>query len=705
MHHFNPIEAKKRVRYYLDFDGTLTKIAGELLANNADYRFLENLSTESSMLSSNDCVSVFKTKPELGLTKESFEFLKKNIENNNEIVIVSRNHRKYISMMLLAAGLDSKLLSKIVIYDSKSLNTVGGDKGSIVEKHEHTWPLIDEIMIADDNAADACSMFAVINKYQYKHASCISCSSGQFNWELICSSERDDITLSDSNAWLIREGSSHSTFTAVFHMSTEAVKKRLSLTELKDVLVNKEIKIFKDGTSHVIKLANTLQLTNSSLFDIVNSLTSLSNVISSSASAVSAASSNTVITSTSSVSAFNAAHSTSLGSIHSSHSVAQPSLTKLLITSSSVINGYLDPKIDPEDMIHYMKENKTPPVVMYPTNEQGQFLSTIESPENKNNKAICYAISFLTLDDQVKTLKFKTKERDPQKINAELCKKLKMPIVITMAGGHPKNDVFTELLKQNEPEKKVCGLVHIHRDKTVRPEERIFAVNHATGTLIVSTQTPSEEAKEGLCQFATRGNTGCEIERLLSKASAPFQDKWVIITGHGSAGDNTISGGYRSLFSPREEEVACDEKEYTEILKQAGIKKGDTINLLLYVCYSARSTQSDKSLAEKLAHHLASEGITCNIIASKSAVQRFAGYNPNAGEIDGACMSYNVIGGSSDIVVVTGTPGKQPTIEIKEGLYPNGFYITPNGLGGPEVKQTLVNANAYEQAIRQSLNG
>ncbi len=72
----------------------------------------------------------------------------------------------------------------------------------------------------------------------------------------------------------------------------------------------------------------------------------------------------------------------------------------------------------------------------------------------------------------MKTLNFKTKERDPKKINIELCKKLKLPIIVTK--HKPKDEVFTELNTNQEPVKKVCGLIHMHRDKALRPEERLF---------------------------------------------------------------------------------------------------------------------------------------------------------------------------------------------------------------------------------------
>src|SRR5579862_1489882 len=472
MLHNNSSLKKKLIRFYLDFDGTLTKIAGELLFKSGVYAAFKQSKSHEQL------VSLLKNCSEYGLADGTLEFLKEYLEKNNEIIIISRNDRKYIAAMFEASGLNPALSSKIKIYDAADLSLVDGDKGKIVEKHEQSQPIADEIIVCDDNPTDANSMFsAIIKNTNNIHASCFVCLSGHFDWQQICSQNneyRDALVLQDSNNWLIRESSSNSSqpFTLVFNFAGSCLKKRHTLIELQYILFKQEFSFLYQQINYVKKLYNPLKPTNVPV------------------------------------------------------PVPVPSLNApIIITPLSVIGAYLDPQIKPADIIEHMKNNKSPSVAIYRVKENsGQFLSTIEGP--KDNTAVSYAISYLTENNTVKTLKFKTKERDPKVINTELCKKLKTPLVV--AGGKPKQEVFTELLSQQEPTKKMCGLIHLHRDKTIRPEEQLFvinSINNTTGAFIISTQTPTKEAKNGDCKFATRGGTGCEIERILSKASAPLQDK------------------------------------------------------------------------------------------------------------------------------------------------------------------------------------
>ncbi len=151
----------KKLRCYLDFDGTATSLAGGPVVCSIDYQRLQK-QTDSEVdydaadfIDFNQMVERIKKFDKLMQVKPDFiEFLKKF--SDADIVIVSKNRKEYILASLVAAGLADEIIQKITIYDVKSMQ--GKNKGYIVAEHENTHPPADVIVVGDDNGSDFTRM-------------------------------------------------------------------------------------------------------------------------------------------------------------------------------------------------------------------------------------------------------------------------------------------------------------------------------------------------------------------------------------------------------------------------------------------------------------------------------------------------------------------------------------------------------------------
>jgi len=357
-----------------------------------------------------------------------------------------------------------------------------------------------------------------------------------------------------------------------------------------------------------------------------------------------------------------------------------------------VVNGFLKPYINPELIIDYMKNDARPSVVIYRIDDQGKkFDCTIGEPNNYFSAS--YEIAYLRNNNTVSKIPFRIYTNDSKKIKEGLCKFLSADTdVFVPEELKQKKEVFRELEVNQATPKIKCGLIYVHRNKAIFPEEFIHITQNVTETLIISVQTPSEEAR--ICHYDSNsqsGGTACEIQRILSKPVVTSSNqKWVIVTGHHGGHHHALSGSYihtSSIFKQNAEKTNLIIKvdELKNLLMECGYRKGDHINILLYVCSAATAMSDDKSFAKQLAYLLAEEGISSTIVASKNRVGRFDGrYEED--EIERECLRFRTKNEKGEpapeaVVVITGTPGDSIAIEEKLNQYPHGFYITPYGLG------------------------
>ncbi|EKD71556.1 MAG: hypothetical protein ACD_46C00161G0004 [uncultured bacterium] len=99
-------------------------------------------------------------------------------------------------------------------------------------------------------------------------------------------------------------------------------------------------------------------------------------------------------------------------------------------------------------------------------------------------------------------------------------------------------------------------------------------------------------------------------------------NSWFVITGHyedaSSLGGKTLSKDNKMV------DVTRSPEDYVEAAMDCGLKHGDTANILLYACYGAAETATEKSFAQRLAEAFAKQGIHSHIVASTEMVNRHA---------------------------------------------------------------------------------
>lgn len=145
----------------------------------------------------------------------------------------------------------------------------------------------------------------------------------------------------------------------------------------------------------------------------------------------------------------------------------------------------------------------------------------------------------------------------------------------------------------------------------------------------------------------------------------------LVLTGHGSSGGKNIGGNY--ITNDKDTSGKTINRSPEEIVSNAmatGLKEGDSINILLAICYGADPSRAGAhdSFAEKLAKAFAEKGISTNIMASTEPVKRFGTKAIKNGQID-----FNEEQGMhADDMRLFSTTAKKPTTN------PTTMVTTPN---------------------------
>lgn len=175
--------------------------------------------------------------------------------------------------------------------------------------------------------------------------------------------------------------------------------------------------------------------------------------------------------------------------------------------------------------------------------------------------------------------------------------------------------------------------------------------------MILSTQTPVGSTKDfgvqagksgQFIQEVTKGgfvkmHRDCKIhqdkgvDEQAIFSSHLHKDGWLVITGHGSPGAGDTRGFYKTSDDLAQEmDIECKASDFASLVMDSNtLKSGDRINILLLVCYAARSGidyalgQYKPSFAEELGMQFAARGIKTCIVANMKAVGRIGEYSAN----------------------------------------------------------------------------
>ncbi|HAU0671927.1 hypothetical protein SDB20_06710 [Legionella pneumophila serogroup 1] len=114
-------------------------------------------------------------------------------------------------------------------------------------------------------------------------------------------------------------------------------------------------------------------------------------------------------------------------------------------------------------------------------------------------------------------------------------------------------------------------------------------------------------------------------EKILKTVGKIDNNSLVFITGHCSIGSNSLGGLYFSDSKESMINVSRTPDEIVRFLASAGLKRGDSITIVLCVCYGAKEGEylQHQSFASRLAISLAEIGVSSTIYASKGITTRF----------------------------------------------------------------------------------
>ncbi|HBP6851722.1 TPA: hypothetical protein L6E33_002069 [Legionella pneumophila] len=114
-------------------------------------------------------------------------------------------------------------------------------------------------------------------------------------------------------------------------------------------------------------------------------------------------------------------------------------------------------------------------------------------------------------------------------------------------------------------------------------------------------------------------------EKILKTVGKIDNNSLVFITGHCSIGSNSLGGLYFSDSKESMINVSRTPDEIVHFLASAGLKRGDSITIVLCVCYGAKEGEylQHQSFASRLAISLAEIGVSSTIYASKGITTRF----------------------------------------------------------------------------------
>ena len=180
--------------------------------------------------------------------------------------------------------------------------------------------------------------------------------------------------------------------------------------------------------------------------------------------------------------------------------------------------------------------------------------------------------------------------------------------------------------------------------------------------LVVTTQTPESRAEiigvaDGKTAQIIQALTDCGLIKMhrnkLLQTNEKVDEKqiakdnlmdggWLIITGHGNSGAETVKGNYRTDDEPDEIlDIECSARDYVNLILQAkALKEGSHLNILLSVCYGAKGLDGIESFAEQLGNIFSEKGISTDIIASVGPVGRIGNYSKNDGDVAGERLKF-----------------------------------------------------------------
>lgn len=207
---------------FCDFDGTLTKLAGEQTVGSFDYLqaiisdellsachtlydlYLKPISlfnvpdyenykacmTPTEQVCKNIQLIQDKNKGVLldifKLVNGAKEYIQFSLCNSNvKFIIVSRNHENYIKALLLHAGISKEELISIKIFDRTK---GGGNKNTVVQaiidEYKINGIIIDSVTVCDDSTADYLAMHTTVRKNGIPENKIIgrNAKSGQFDF-------------------------------------------------------------------------------------------------------------------------------------------------------------------------------------------------------------------------------------------------------------------------------------------------------------------------------------------------------------------------------------------------------------------------------------------------------------------------------------------------------------------------------------------
>lgn len=192
----------KTIRCLLDFDGTLTERAGRDAVFTKLYESLK-IDKDSLELHPNTGKSyadaTFKDMKEMvrllheglqkdenktmGMSPGAFEFLKKMLEINADVTIITRNREAYIRAILLERGMEEKLLSKLKINDVLQ----PGDKFEKAQAILSSTGKMDVTVVCDDDRGDFNLMFKAATSSFAKGTTVVArnAAPGAFHWDAI----------------------------------------------------------------------------------------------------------------------------------------------------------------------------------------------------------------------------------------------------------------------------------------------------------------------------------------------------------------------------------------------------------------------------------------------------------------------------------------------------------------------------------------
>lgn len=141
-------------------------------------------------------------------------------------------------------------------------------------------------------------------------------------------------------------------------------------------------------------------------------------------------------------------------------------------------------------------------------------------------------------------------------------------------------------------------------------------------------------------------------EQFIEKISQNVEpDGLLVITGHGSTATDVVSGNY---IEEQQQTTGQDIKRSPEaivdaILEGKKLKAGDHINIMLCICYGAKTLLGDDSFAHKFGRAFAKHDIKTTILASDEPVTRFG----SEAVIDGKIIFHKIGIHKSDLTVLT----------------------------------------------------